>query len=67
MFTKSLKLVFCFSYPIALALVASKKADVKKLITHRYKIEETLQAFETAKTGEAIKVMIHVHKNAKNM
>nr|QBH74073.1 alcohol dehydrogenase [Liposcelis bostrychophila] len=54
-------------YPIALALVASKKADVKKLITHRYKIEETLQAFETAKTGEAIKVMIHVHKNAKNM
>jgi len=47
-------------YPAALALVASGKVDVKKLITHRYKLEETLQAFETAKTGAggAIKVMI---------
>lgn len=47
-------------YPAALALVATGKLDVKKLITHRYKLEETLQAFETAKTGAggAIKVMI---------
>lgn len=48
------------SYPAALALVATGKVDVKKLITHRFKLEETLQAFETAKTGAggAIKVMI---------
>jgi len=47
-------------YPAALALVASGKLDVKKLITHRYKLEETLKAFETARTGAggAIKVMI---------
>jgi L-iditol 2-dehydrogenase len=47
-------------YPAALALVASGKVEVKRLITHRYKLEETLQAFETAKTGAggAIKVMI---------
>jgi L-iditol 2-dehydrogenase len=47
-------------YPAALALVASGKVDVKKLITHRYKIEDTIQAFETARTGAggAIKVMI---------
>ncbi|OXA62607.1 Sorbitol dehydrogenase [Folsomia candida] len=47
-------------YPAALALVATGKVDVKKLITHRFKLEETLQAFETAKTGAggAIKVMI---------
>ena len=41
-------------------MIASGKVDVKPLITHTYKLEETLKAFETAKTGEggAIKVMI---------
>jgi len=47
-------------YPTAIAMVASGKVDVKPLITHRFKLEETLKAFETAKTGAggAIKVMI---------
>jgi len=49
------------SYNDALELVASGKIDVKPLITHNYKIEETKQAFETSRTGAggAIKVMIH--------
>lgn len=49
------------SYPDAIDLLASGKVDVKPLITHTYKLEETLQAFETARTGRegAIKVMIH--------
>jgi len=48
-------------YPMALAMVASGNVNVKKLITHNYKLEQTLEAFETAKTGAggAIKVMIH--------
>jgi L-iditol 2-dehydrogenase len=48
-------------YPEALSIVASGKVDVKKLITHNFSIEETLEAFETARTGAggAIKVMIH--------
>jgi L-iditol 2-dehydrogenase len=48
-------------YPAALALVASGKVNVKRLITHNYKLEETLEAFETSRTGAggAIKVMIH--------
>nr|QBH74072.1 alcohol dehydrogenase [Isotomurus palustris] len=48
-------------YPAALALVASGKVNVKRLITHNFKLEETLEAFETARTGKggAIKVMIH--------
>jgi len=39
-------------------MVASGRVNVKPLITHTYKLEETLQAFERAKTGEggAIKV-----------
>ena len=47
-----------FSYPTALEMVASGSVNVKPLITHTYKLEETLQAFERAKTGEggAIKV-----------
>jgi len=48
-------------YPKALALVASGKVNVKKLITHHFKLEESLEAFETSRTGAggAIKVMIH--------
>ncbi|XP_024941339.1 sorbitol dehydrogenase isoform X2 [Cephus cinctus] len=48
-------------YADALSLVATGKVNVKPLITHNYKIEETREAFETAKTGRggAIKVMIH--------
>jgi len=47
-------------YPVALAMVASGRIDVKPLITHRFKLEDTLKAFETAKTGadNAIKVVI---------
>ncbi len=39
-------------------MVASGRVNVKPLITHTYKLEETLQAFQRAKTGEggAIKV-----------
>ncbi|XP_011704210.1 PREDICTED: sorbitol dehydrogenase-like [Wasmannia auropunctata] len=48
-------------YSDALDLVATGKVNVKPLITHNYKLEETKQAFETSKTGAggAIKVMIH--------
>jgi len=47
-------------YQVALAMVASGRINVKPLVTHRFKLEESLKAFETAKTGadHAIKVMI---------
>jgi L-iditol 2-dehydrogenase len=47
-------------YPAALAMVASGRINLKPLVTHRFKLEETLKAFETAKTGadNAIKVII---------
>ncbi|KAF7993931.1 hypothetical protein HCN44_011200 [Aphidius gifuensis] len=48
-------------YPDALDLVASGKVNVKPLITHNFKIQNTVDAFEMAKstTNGAIKVMIH--------
>ena len=43
-------------------MVASGSVNVKPLITHTYTLEETLKAFERAKTGEggAIKVSCHL-------
>lgn len=48
------------SFPIAIHLVSSGKINVKPLITHRFKLENALQAFETARTSAdgAIKVQI---------
>ena len=50
------------SYGDALALVASGRVNVKPLITHNFKIEETVKAFDTSKSPNsgAIKVMIHL-------
>ncbi|KAF5292050.1 hypothetical protein FQR65_LT11316 [Abscondita terminalis] len=48
-------------YPTALELVTSGKVDLKPLITHNFKMEETLTAFEVSRKaeGNAIKVLIH--------
>ncbi|KAK3098620.1 hypothetical protein FSP39_021283, partial [Pinctada imbricata] len=45
-------------YPTALAMIASGKVDVKPLITHRFKLEDSVKAFETTHKGDCIKVMI---------
>ncbi|CAG5128384.1 unnamed protein product [Candidula unifasciata] len=45
-------------YPTALAMVASGKVNVKPLVTHRFTLEESYKAFDVAKKGEGIKVMI---------
>ncbi|XP_066994502.2 sorbitol dehydrogenase [Anabrus simplex] len=52
---------YCNDYPAALAMLASGKVNVKQLITHNYKLEEALQAFQTARSGvgNPIKIMVH--------
>jgi L-iditol 2-dehydrogenase len=52
-------------YPAALSLIASGRIDVKPLITHRYTINESVQAFEMAESGQAIKVMIQCGKEVQ--
>lgn len=56
--------LFDFSYPLALAMVATGQVNVKQLVTHNFGLEDTLKAYETAKTGTGnpIKVMIHCNK-----
>lgn len=56
-------------YPAALALVSSGKAKVKRLITHHFELNETLEAFQSSRdaaTNGAIKVMIHCQPRNQN-
>lgn len=48
-------------------MVASGKVNVKPLITHHFTMEETVKAFETAKsgTGNPIKILIHANPEWK--
>lgn len=46
-------------YALALKLVAEGKVDVKRLITKRFEFEQALEAFESVKRGEGIKVLIN--------
>lgn len=52
-------------YPAALSLIASGRINVKPLITHRYTINESVQAFEMAESGQAIKVMVSFDQFSK--
>ncbi|XP_059802596.1 sorbitol dehydrogenase-like [Hypanus sabinus] len=47
------------TYPTAIALIASKKVDVKPLITHRFPLEQAPEAFEVVKKGTGIKVLVN--------
>ncbi|GFG31918.1 hypothetical protein Cfor_11973 [Coptotermes formosanus] len=48
-------------YPIALSMVASGVANVKKLITHNFALEDTIKAFEVAKTGTGNPIKVNTH------
>ncbi|XP_051898343.1 sorbitol dehydrogenase-like [Pristis pectinata] len=49
---------YCNTYPMAIAMLASKKVDVKPLITHRFPLSQAIEAFETTKKQLGIKVML---------
>ncbi|CAG4935932.1 unnamed protein product [Colias eurytheme] len=48
------------SYPSALAAVSTGRLDLKSFITHHYPLNEAKEAFELAKSGAAMKIIIHV-------
>jgi L-iditol 2-dehydrogenase len=43
----------------ALNLIASKRVDIRRLISHSFEIGKGLEAFNLAKSGEGLKVIIH--------
>ncbi|NXL90962.1 DHSO dehydrogenase, partial [Alectura lathami] len=49
---------YCNTWPVAISLLASKRVNVKPLVTHRFPLEKALEAFETTKRGEGVKVML---------
>lgn len=48
------------TYPTAIEMLASGKVDLKSLVTHRYKFEDSIKAFQHVKEGRegTIKVVI---------
>lgn len=45
-------------YDQAFELVASQRLDLKPFLTHRFALDDGMQAFEAAESGEAVKVAI---------
>lgn len=51
---------------MAIDMLASKKIDVKSLVTHRFPLEEAIKAFETTKEGVGIKIMLKCDSSDQN-
>jgi L-iditol 2-dehydrogenase len=45
-------------YPLALSLVETGRINLKPLVTHRFRLEDAIEAFETCSRGEGVKIMI---------
>ena len=45
-------------YPRALRLVQAGAVDITSLVTHRFPLDETSQAFEVAAAREGLKVVV---------
>lgn len=54
---------YCNTWPMAIAMLASGKVNVKPLVTHRFPLEQAVQAFEATRQGLGIKVMLKCDKN----
>ena len=52
---------FSRSYPKALELVASGRVDVKPLVSHRFTLEQSEEAFQTALTGKGNPIKIAIN------
>ncbi|XP_028164842.1 sorbitol dehydrogenase-like [Ostrinia furnacalis] len=49
------------TYPAALAAVSSGAIDLKRFISHHMPLERAKEALELAKSGQAMKIIIHPH------
>lgn len=49
-----------YTYPRAIELAAGGRVDLRSLVTHRYPLERTAEAFATANRREGVKVVVDV-------
>jgi threonine dehydrogenase-like Zn-dependent dehydrogenase len=45
-------------YPRAIALVASGRVDLRRVVSHRFALADTTQAFELAASRRGLKVIV---------
>ncbi|XP_028561921.2 sorbitol dehydrogenase isoform X2 [Podarcis muralis] len=57
---------YCNTWPMAIAMLASKKVNVQPLVTHRFPLEKAVEAFETTKKGLGIKIMLKCDPSDQN-
>jgi L-iditol 2-dehydrogenase len=48
------------TYPRAIELVSKGLVDVRSLVTHRFPIEQAVEAFEVGQQREGLKVIIEI-------
>ena len=53
-------------YPTAIQMLASGQVDVKPLVTHRFPLEQTEEAFKVTRAGQGIKVMLKCDPEDQN-
>jgi L-iditol 2-dehydrogenase len=48
------------TYPRAIELVSSGLVDVRSVVTHRFPLEQAIEAFRVAERREGLKILIEV-------
>jgi len=49
------------TYPRAIELAAKGLVDVRSIVTHRFPLEQSLEAFQTAERREGLKVVVNIN------
>ncbi|GCB76464.1 hypothetical protein scyTo_0019144, partial [Scyliorhinus torazame] len=56
---------YCNTWPTAINMLASQMVDVKPMITHRFPLDQAIEAFELVKKGTALKVIVQCEEPEK--
>ncbi|XP_028299055.1 sorbitol dehydrogenase isoform X1 [Gouania willdenowi] len=57
---------YCNTWPMAISMLASGSVNIKPLVTHRFPLEQAVQAFETTRQCLGIKVMLKCDQSDQN-
>ncbi|XP_016421350.1 sorbitol dehydrogenase-like [Sinocyclocheilus rhinocerous] len=57
---------YCNTWPVAISMLVSKKVNVKPLVTHRFPLEQAMQAFEMSRQRLGVKVILKCDQNDQN-